>query len=431
MNLNVYLSKENRIIFDLKHEKYFFNLKNIIDVTREIKIQNVMLKQSIEIDEQKSLISKLNEQSQQFIKQIDNAEMESRQNYQKQFYDLNSHSNTLIKLFEYDLYGNWFEPSESDADLGRLYIRHDYFKVNQNQEKDLKIHNIIGWNCLREQIEIVNLNTNSRIKVIKCPNRISCLTLYDNESKLICGYAEKRPIEVFHLKSGKCLLTFEKTNDWLTCMKVINNNNYLATGHVESSIRIWDLENGKFLYFLNHKSIANTTVPFLDQFSNGLLISGHLNHTNTICVWDLNDKSLTKTFKNKSHQLLCLKVSKYDKDLFGYGTSNGKIKLFRLETQTLVHEINIEHKHLEFISSQHLITYHGDEKVRIWCLKSFNCLRVLEGHTAHISEIRYDINSEELVSLAFDKTVIIWNIFTGVCCLKAKLNDFFNLFERL
>ena len=113
------------------------------------------------------------------------------------------------------------------------------------------------------------------------------------------------------------------------------------------------------------------------------------------------------------------------------GWSNGKIKLFRLETQTLVHEINIEHKHLEFISSQHLITYHGDEKVRIWCLKSFNCLRVLEGHTAHISEIRYDINSEELVSLAYDKTVIIWNIFTGVCCLKVKLNDFFNLFERL
>ena len=85
------------------------------------------------------------------------------------------------------------------------------------------------------------------------------MALYD-ETKLIIGYSERTkgsPIEMVDLLTNKSVLDFDQTqiessNEWLTCMKVLQKSRQLATGHVEASIRIWDLANGKFLYFLEH-----------------------------------------------------------------------------------------------------------------------------------------------------------------------------------
>ena len=108
-------------------------------------------------------------------------------------------------------------------------------------------------------------------------------------------------IDMFDLKSKynnlflQNVLDFDQTqiessNEWLTCMKVLQKSRQLATGHVEASIRIWDLTNGQFLYFLEH--VFNgfaSTCAFMDQFSNGLLMSAHLDFDNSLHVWDLTD----------------------------------------------------------------------------------------------------------------------------------------------
>jgi WD40 repeat protein len=276
------------------------------------------------------------------------------------------------------------------------------------------------------------------------------MALYD-ETKLIIGYSERTkgsPIEMVDLLTNKSVLDFDQTqiessNEWLTCMKVLQKSRQLATGHVEASIRIWDLANGKFLYFLEH--VLNgfaSTCAFMGQFSNGLLMSAHLNFDNSLKVWDLSanlSSPLVCSFLNEtSYQIVCLKVSPYEQDLFGFGTSDGKVKICRLRPLTTKrskcdydHVFKERHSYLEFISSTVLVTFRGDHRMRLWCLKSFVCLRVLQktGDFAHINCLLFNNKTNCLVSLSFDKCIRGWDLSNGECCLKHKCNDLYSFIE--
>jgi WD40 repeat protein len=321
-------------------------------------------------------------------------------------------------------------------------------KLAEKSKADFK-QSLIGWNCISERLEIINLNTNSTLKYIACTSkaRVSCMALY-GETKLIIGYSERTkgsPIEMINLITNQNVLEFDHTciessNEWLTCMKVLDESGKLATGHVEASIRIWDLTKGKFLYFLEH--IFNgfaSTCAFMDQFSNGLLMSAHLDFDNSLNVWDLSSNKsspLVCSFLNEtSYQIVCLKVSSYEQDLFGFGTSDGKVKLCRLTTKQskcdYVHVFKQRHTHLEFISSTVLATYRGDHRVRLWCLKRFVCLSVFQetGDYAHISYLLFNNKTNCLVSFSFDKYIRLWNISNGECCLKHKCNDLYSFIE--
>jgi WD40 repeat protein len=180
----------------------------------------------------------------------------------------------------------------------------------------------------------------------------------------------------------------------------------------------------------------------MDQFSNGLLMSAHLDFDNSLHVWDLSSNlssPLVCSFLNEtSFQIVCLKVSSYEQDLFGFGTSDGKVKLCRLRPLTTkrskcdyVHVFKQRHTHLEFISSTLLATYRGDHRIRLWCLKSFVCLSVLQetDDCAHISYLLFNNKTNCLVSFSYDKYIRLWNLSNRKCCLKHKCNDLYSFIE--
>jgi WD40 repeat protein len=171
-------------------------------------------------------------------------------------------------------------------------------------------------------------------------------------------------------------------------------------------------------------------------------MSAHLDSANSLHVWDLSanlSSTLMCSFLNEtSYQIVCLKVSSYEQDLFGFGANDGKVKLCRLRPLTTkrskcdyVHVFKERHNHLEFISSTVLVTYRGDHRVRLWCLKSFVCLRVLQetGDFAHMNCLLFNNKTNSLVSLSFDKNIRGWDLSNGECCYKYKCNDLYTFIE--
>lgn len=62
---------------------------------------------------------------------------------------------------------------------------------------------------------------------------------------------------------------------------------------------------------------------------------------------------------------------------------------------------------------------HG--KIQIWCLKKYECIRILEGHTSMVRCV-CQLENGNLISGSDDKTIKIWCIVTGVCLRTFEIN---------
>ena len=66
-----------------------------------------------------------------------------------------------------------------------------------------------------------------------------------------------------------------------------------------------------------------------------------------------------------------------------------------------------------------------DKKIKIWNLDTFECLRVLEGHSDIV--VYLDLTTEgNLISCSNDKTVILWQLETGVLLKSIQFDYFVN-----
>ena len=72
--------------------------------------------------------------------------------------------------------------------------------------------------------------------------------------------------------------------------KNYRNENLIASGSTDQTIKIWNTKNGENLYTLNGHSF---TVISLIQSNNGNLISG--SYDNTIKIWNLENKICVST----------------------------------------------------------------------------------------------------------------------------------------
>jgi WD40 repeat protein len=60
-------------------------------------------------------------------------------------------------------------------------------------------------------------------------------------------------------------------------------------------------------------------------------------------------------------------------------------------------------------------------KIQIWCLKKYECIRILEGHTGMVRCLS-QLETGNLISGSDDKTIKIWCIETGVCLRTFEIN---------
>jgi len=181
-------------------------------------------------------------------------------------------------------------------------------------------------------------------------------------------------------KYGRCAIkTFKGHTNGILCLQF--DDNVLATGSYDSTIKIWNIETGKEVRTLTGHTGAVRTL----QFDDNKLISGSFD--NTIKIWNWQTGECVNTLQG--HTSGVISVHFEDKYLAS-GSIDRSVKVFNFETrQTWCfrgHEDWVNEVRMD-LPSRTVFSASDDCTIKMWDMDSKQCIRTYTGHLGQVQQL--------------------------------------------
>jgi WD40 repeat protein/serine/threonine protein kinase len=240
-------------------------------------------------------------------------------------------------------------------------------------------------------------------------------------------------------------------------LAVSSDNQTMATGGIDTMVRLWDWTTGTLLMNLERHTDAIWSVVFspdgqtlasasagadgtirLWNVADGTMrqaLVGHVDGTSclafspngqifasgswdtTIRVWNAADGSLISTLEDHSAPVLSVDFSP-DGQVLASASQDNTVKLWDMSNGRVLDTLD----HTDPVWSvafspdgQVLATGSGDGAVNFWQVEGGEAsfIRFMEGHAAEVKDIAFSIDGQVLASGSSDATVRLWNVAEG------------------
>ncbi|PFH63220.1 hypothetical protein XA68_16659 [Ophiocordyceps unilateralis] len=184
----------------------------------------------------------------------------------------------------------------------------------------------------------------------------------------------------YNWKTGRCAVkTFKGHENGVTCLQF--DDNVLATGSYDATIKIWNLETGQVMRTLHgHASTVRTL-----QFDESKLISGSFDKT--IKIWNWQTGECLSTLQCHSDGVLSVH---YDGCTLASGSIDKTVKIFSFDTkQTFClrgHTDWVNHVRIDS-PSRTVFSASDDMSVKLWDLDTKQCIRTFRGHVGQVQQV--------------------------------------------
>lgn len=207
-------------------------------------------------------------------------------------------------------------------------------------------------------------------------------------------------------KYGRCSTkVFRGHSNGIMCLQF--DDNILATGSYDTTIKIWAIETGAIIRTLRgHESGIRCL-----QFDDTKLISGSLDRS--LKVWNWRTGECISTYTGHSDGVISLH---FDSTILASGSIDKTIKIWNFEDKSTF----VLRGHTDWVNSvkvdsaSHTVFSASDDcTVRLWDLDTKTCTKVFEGHVGQVQQVVPLPHEFEFEGTAVDDTEDDSSISTG------------------
>jgi WD40 repeat protein len=306
-------------------------------------------------------------------------------------------------------------------------------------------------------------------------SRIWSVAFHPNGCMLASG-GDDRVIKFWNLRTDRCTKTFQgHANAVLSLAAVcipkgiapthsaenfIEKDIYIASGHEDQTIRLWDMRSGSPIRTLRGhtnrvwsvafqpvrqessnlpllaSSSSDWTVKLWDYQSGTCLntLTGHTSwvwavvfspdgtqlascsYDHSIRLWDVKTGDCLKTFEEHTCAVAGVAFSPDGKHLASCDFS-GAIKIWNLETKICEQTFH-EHTNSAWCvrfspDGTFLLSSSLDQTIKLWSISTGTCIRTFVGHQGAVFAVSYTPDAKFIVSAGLDRSLKLWDISTG------------------
>ena len=221
-------------------------------------------------------------------------------------------------------------------------------------------------------------------------------------------------IRIWDAETGGHVRTLEGHTGTVWSASYSPDGSQLASGGADKTIRIWNAQTGEHVRTLTGHQSDVRSVTYSPDGSH--LASG--SQDNTIRIWNAETGEHIRTLTGHSHWIISAAYSP-DGSHLASGSTDRTIRVWNAQTGAQIRTLT---GHTDIVLSAAYSpdgsqlasgSGNGDRTIRVWNAETGALIRTLPGHTNSVDSTAYSPDGSELASAGGDRTIRIWNAETG------------------
>jgi WD40 repeat protein len=236
------------------------------------------------------------------------------------------------------------------------------------------------------------------------------------DNNILASGSVDNTIKLWNLVTGEQIRTLKEHSNSVRAIAISPDGKTLASGSNDETIKLWNLATGELIRNLKgHSSWVRAIAISPD---GKILVSG--SDDETIKLWNLTTGELIRTLKENSesayHSVYAVAISPDGKSVAS-GTYGNTIKLWNLATGELIRTLKGHSNSVNAIAispdGKSVASASDDRSIKLWNLVTGKLIRTLKGYDYPVSSLAISPDSKILTSGSNDQTIKLWNLATG------------------